>query len=651
MKCLVLISLVLSTFLLQINAQDNKTQLHQQEQNESEIKPESLKFNLIDESSSNNSFVQKIKKGGASDFTGFNIETFSSEQINEAFKSFGTRLKRNETNPSFNLIIDEEFDAKEDTKNESSVPPTEAPLAEIFEPTNITKELDLNETESTLNDTNSAIFSQNEKLDLSNPDTNTSTVQNESITTISPESTKEVPNQGYFEIVVPQSEVKNDSEMRSILENLRDSVNEGSYLGKEKIVRSDTLALFQPNDNERVDRVVEIGTNNSINKTKISGRKMNYGRRYTSSSRYSRNKKNSRKRSKSKKPVDLDESKTNHKNHTIVTPPHTKQDRRMTYEEYNPKFGTRHPDTRHDFPYEFEPIHQYAQAYPHGLNSDIASSKILFEPHQDQVSRSFDHDEHGLNHFDYKYGHRVSSQYFEKKNEYGPVTFGVDHSAPYEHNHETKTVTVTKEIPVPYTVKIEKQVPYPVYVKVPYDKPYPVIVRKPYKIVHEVLHPYDVHIKVPKPYEVIKHVPTPVKVPVDRPYPVSVPKPYHVTVEKKVPVTVEKRVPYPVPVPVDRPYPVHVPVTKHVPYTVEKRVPVEVKVPVDKPYPVYIPKPYAVHVAKPVPHTVEKHVPYPVKVAVKYPVKVPVPYQVVKHIPVYEHDHHYSHSNHNSQHY
>lgn len=47
-----------------------------------------------------------------------------------------------------------------------------------------------------------------------------------------------------------------------------------------------------------------------------------------------------------------------------------------------------------------------------------------------------------------------------------------------EHHHETKTVTVVKNVPVPYTVT--KEIPYPVEkkvpvpVKVPVPQPYPV---------------------------------------------------------------------------------------------------------------------------------------------------------------------------------
>lgn len=642
-----------STFLLKTsNAQDDKIiQLLDQQYNKSET-PETLKFNFSDEPSSNYSYLQKIKK---SDFRDFSVPHFSSEQLNEAFKTLGKRLKSNRINPSLNLISDENETGKEKLKSEleesnyekfkenvSLVNNTDIPNDAMLSSVNQTDVMNASKVEDS---------PQIKLLNISQLEPSVNMTGLENVTILLQGPNNESFDQGYFEVIVPQSEVKNDSEMRSILENVRDSVNEATNLVKEKIVRSDTVTLSNTNSIDRVDRV--LGNKNSTYRRK-PGRRMIYGKRYSYSS-HGRNKKKSRKRSKNKRPIDNrqinEELKFGNKS-AVNTPPHFKQDRRMANEDFFHHFGHKIPvDTKHIpyFPYKFEPIErQYAEGYPHTNSSHLDDTKALFQPHLDQVSRSFSYQEsHGLHDqafLNHRPGQSISSQFFERKNEYGPVIFGIDHSpqvAPYDHSldyHGHKTITLTKEIPVPYSVKIEKPVPYPVYVNVPYDKPYPVIVPKPYKVIHEVQQPYHVYIKVPKPYEVIKHVPTPVNVPVDRPYPVSVPKPYQVTVEKKVPVVVEKRVPYPVHVPVDRPYPVHIQIPKHVPYTVEKKYPVTEKVPVDKPYPVYIPKPYAVHVEKPVPHTVEKHVPYPVKVAVRYLVKVPVPYQVVKHEPVYEHE-------------
>lgn len=161
-----------------------------------------------------------------------------------------------------------------------------------------------------------------------------------------------------------------------------------------------------------------------------------------------------------------------------------------------------------------------------------------------------------------------------------------------DHHHEVKTVTVTKHVPVPYTVEVEKKVPYKV--EVPVDKPYSVEVPKPYPVYVEKKVPYTVKEYYPQPYTVYKKVPVPVKVHVDRPYTVHVPKPYHVLVEKKVPYSVEKHVPYPQRVYVDKPYAVHYPVYKPVPYTVEKKVHYPVEIPVEKPVPVAVPKPYKV---------------------------------------------------------
>lgn len=654
MKRAVLMSLLLhSSFLVKpSNAQNNKIiQLHQPEYNKSET-PETL---TEPQPSSN---VQKIKKSGG-EFREFSVPDFSNDQLNEAFQTFGKRLKGNLINTSLNLISDENKTEKErphgleesndvQSKENTSMSPVKDDKVE-----NVIRFHDVDDKNVLMNASVVEDSSRFKQLNLSevNPKVNMTGLEN--ITIVLQEPNNDTFDQGYFEVIVPRSVVRNDTEMRSILESVRDSVNEATNLGKENIVRSDTVELFTPSSIDRADKIL---VNKSPTYKRKSGRKINYGKRYPYNS-FGRTKKKSRKRSKNKKPIDNrqihEELKCDNRS-AGNTPPHFKQDRRMVNEDYFHQFGLRVPeDTKPapDFPYKFEPIdRQYAEGFPHTNYSHQGVTKALFQPHQDQVSRSFSyHESQGFNGdaFFNNYrplGHQsTSSQFFQRKNEYGPVTFGIDHSPQAAHD-EHKTITLTKEIPVPYTVKIEKPVPYPVYVKVPYDKPYPVIVPKPYKVVHEVLQPYHIQIKVPKPYQVIKHVPTPVKVPVERPYPVPVPKPYQVTVEKKVPVVVEKRVPYPVHVPVDRPYPVHIPIPKHVPYTVEKKYPVEVKVPVDKPYPVYIPKPYAVHVEKPVPHTVEKHVPYPVKVPVRYPVRVPVPYQVVRHVPVYEHGPDDSHS-------
>lgn len=159
-------------------------------------------------------------------------------------------------------------------------------------------------------------------------------------------------------------------------------------------------------------------------------------------------------------------------------------------------------------------------------------------------------------------------------------------------NEGVNTITVTKEVPVPYTVEVEKKVPFKV--EVPVDRPYPVERPKPYPVYLEKKVPYKVKEYVSQPYTVYKRVPYTVKVHVNKPYPIHVPKPYRVLVEKKVPYQVEKHVPYPVRVYVDKPYPIHVPVLRTVPYTVEKKVPLPVQVSVDRPYPVPVPKPYKV---------------------------------------------------------
>lgn len=160
------------------------------------------------------------------------------------------------------------------------------------------------------------------------------------------------------------------------------------------------------------------------------------------------------------------------------------------------------------------------------------------------------------------------------------------------NNQGVKTITITKEVPVPYTLEVEKQVPF--RVEVPVDRPFPVERPKPYPVYVEKKVPYKVKEYVPQPYTVYKRVPYTVKVHVSKPYPVHIPKPYRVLVEKKVPYQVEKRVPYPVRVYVDKPYPVHVPVLRTIPYTVEKQVPVHMQVSVEKPYPVPVPTPYKV---------------------------------------------------------
>lgn len=166
------------------------------------------------------------------------------------------------------------------------------------------------------------------------------------------------------------------------------------------------------------------------------------------------------------------------------------------------------------------------------------------------------------------------------------------------------TITINREVPVPYYVQIEKRIPYPVVVHVP--------------------HPYQVTVE--------KHIPYPVRVQVDRGVPV--PSPYPVEVEKRVPYPVEKPVPYEVRVPVDRPYPVNVPYEKPVPYAVEKPVLYPVQVNVDRPYPVEKPVPYPVAVERPVPYAVEKPVPYPVEKPVPYPVEKKIPYPVKYEVPI-----------------
>lgn len=160
------------------------------------------------------------------------------------------------------------------------------------------------------------------------------------------------------------------------------------------------------------------------------------------------------------------------------------------------------------------------------------------------------------------------------------------------NNEGVNTITVTKEVPVPYAVEVEKKVPF--RVEVPVDRPYHVARPKPYPVYVEKKVPYTVKEYVPQPYTVYKRVPYTVKVHVNKPYPIHVPKPYRVLVEKKVPYQVEKHVPYPVRVYVDKPYPIHVPVLRTIPYTVEKKVPLPVQVSVERPYPVPVPKPYKV---------------------------------------------------------
>lgn len=629
MKCL-LITLVLNTFILKINAHD-KIQLNL---NESESN-DTVRFNLFTQPNNSditiNSDESKIQKNNESNFRYFNVPDFSSEQIIEAFQSFGTRLKSNPETPRLNLIIAEDDAEKE--KIQSGL--AESIVEELKK--NVGLKSDgiqgpLNKTGHIQNQTNNGESIQNVKFDFLNSNSNISNIEKSNYTVLLPGPVKSFDS-AYFEVLVPQSEVKNDSEMRSILESVRDSVIEASNRDNKSIMRSDNVAVSNTNSIDRSDRV--LGSKSSTHKNK-SSRKPNHRKRYSYGSR-NRNKKKSRKRMKNKRPVDNyqinKELKSDGSTNATSIPPHMKQDRRMVDEDLSHQFGLRIPAVPpplHEFPYKFEPI----EAHTPSNNSRLDNLNPVFQPRQNDVSLPFPHrqalayQEHS-NRFPYGPGVSTSSQFLERKNEYGPVTFGIDHGGYNEAEHH-KSITLTKEIPVPYTVRIEKPVPYPVYVKVPYDKPYPVIVPRPYKVIHEVLQPYHVYIKVPKPYQVIKHVPKPVKVPVDRPYPVSVPKPYPVTVEKKVPVVVEKKVPYPVHVPVDRPYPVHVTVPKHVPYTVEKKYPVTLRVPVDKPYPVYIPRPYPVHVTKPVPHPVEKHVPYPVR--------VPVPYPVVKHVPVYENE-------------
>lgn len=88
----------------------------------------------------------------------------------------------------------------------------------------------------------------------------------------------------------------------------------------------------------------------------------------------------------------------------------------------------------------------------------------------------------------------------------------------------SKTVTLTKHIPVPHPVIVEKPVHYPVKVPVavPIEKHVPVFIDR----------------KVPVPYP----VKVPVKVPVIHKVAVPVPKPYPVHVPH--PVVVEKPVPH-----------------------------------------------------------------------------------------------------------
>ncbi|KAF6215160.1 hypothetical protein GE061_009911 [Apolygus lucorum] len=211
------------------------------------------------------------------------------------------------------------------------------------------------------------------------------------------------------------------------------------------------------------------------------------------------------------------------------------------------------------------------------------------------------------------------------RNDWTPITAPVSSAEPHLQSDEhVKTITVTKNVPVPYTVTVEKRVP--VRIEVPVDKPYPVYVPRPYQVIVEKKVPYHVKVPVPQPYTVEKHVPVPVKIHVARPYPVQVPAPYPVFMVRKVPYTIEKHIPFPVGVPVVRPYPVHVPVEKHVPFPVEKTVPYPVKIHVDRPVPVHVEKPYPVRVEKLVPVQVEKLIPVPVKIPVRVPIPFPVPH-------------------------
>ena len=90
-----------------------------------------------------------------------------------------------------------------------------------------------------------------------------------------------------------------------------------------------------------------------------------------------------------------------------------------------------------------------------------------------------------------------------------------------------KTVTIEKNVPVPYPVEVEKHIPVVV------EKKVPVVVEKHIPVDRPVPYAVRVPVKVPVIHKVAVEVP--------RPYPVAVPKPYPVHVDR--PVFIEKHSP------------------------------------------------------------------------------------------------------------
>lgn len=636
MKCLVIISLVLNTFLLKINAQDSLIQLYPQQYNGSEFIPVNFKSQTLNAFFSKNSSL-KNKKPVKADENGFlidlNVHNISKYHENEKLK-YSSEILEYETRSDPDCYSPKKYKDISKLKNENL--------------TSNNMVIDTNDQNKVSNEKiNSNVLGpkpyttdnkhahvSTDELDSVNVCTSyhcNDTSLEDNISTVTSEKFNEEQSPFSLNGVLPQKETKVDRRKYPRISEYNENNSEGSYLRRQEIVLSDVKPLNKKTDEE----LPQNGNQSSIYDAQSTGETIKHEKRFSN---------NQRKKIKLRK-LGNREHVTHHRNESIpnnnnheINISQVQQDKRMVSEafiyQHQGKFTNHHHDS--------EPLHENAQGY-YRRQSSRDNGKPLFQPHTGAeipiaLSKHDAQTKHNI-------GSATSSPYIQNQNKYGPVTFKheINYGTAQEHTklpREGGTITLTKEIPMPYLVKIEKTVPYPVYVKIPYNKPYPVYLPKPYKIIHEVLQLYDVNIKVPKPYEVIKYFPKPVKVPMDRPQAVEVSKPYHVTVEKKVSVNVEKPVPYPVHVPVNKSYPVHVPIRK---YYVPYKVPGHVEVPVDNPHSVYIPKTYAVQVTKPVYHTAEKYEPYPLKVRVKYPVKAPAPFQVSKEIPVYEHkqEHHY----------
>nr|XP_018914961.1 PREDICTED: uncharacterized protein LOC109042584 [Bemisia tabaci] len=217
----------------------------------------------------------------------------------------------------------------------------------------------------------------------------------------------------------------------------------------------------------------------------------------------------------------------------------------------------------------------------------------------------------------------------------GPPQSYVSHGQT-ANGEPVKTITITKEVPVPYPVHVEKKVPYPV--KVPVDRPVPITVPKPYAVHVDkpVPYPVKVPVQVPVPVTVEKHVPFAVKVPVDKPIPIHVPKPFPIYIERKVPYPVEKHVPFSVKYPIQQgPFPVQqgpFPVQPG-PHPLEKKVPFPMRFSVERPFS------FAQPGMRPYPIDVERQIPWeqkPIVVPIKVPIKIPYPVEVKVplHIPI-----------------